>query len=1197
MIQKLIINITIFLISTVVFSQSCDTLRNYNLSDDLYSFTGDFGHALGHDFINTGTSQVTRWAEPYSVPSPIEVRVIQFVPWKVHDEGGSVVFHIYSDNAGEPGTSQYSQTIPLSSLQENFFSTVDINPGFTVNGDFWVGYELAYNSPQDTFAILGTHKPGGVNYTKFFADGTWQNTNDVYEINNTDPFISAWAVDVMVSNAPDPVASFTSNWSACLSGVFSPNASASQNVDQYDWILGDANPNTVTYNTGSGVSPSISPTQVGNDQGLYLLAYGGCRLSQVGYLVDVFNDVTASVTSSPASCGLNNGSIQISGASGGTGNFVYSINGVNFQTQNSFSNLAPGNYTVYVNSSGDGCQETYSVTVGNIPQELVTVGANQTICDGQTVSISASGNGSIQWFDGSTLVGSTPTLSVSPSSTTVYDAVLTDANGCEDTDQVQVTVNPLPNVSAGSNTSICNGESTTLTASGAATYLWDNSLGSGQSQTVSPTSTSTYTVIGTDANGCQNTSTVEVIVNNLPVVSAGSDQQICDGNNATLAASGAINYVWSNGPTGATQTVSPNTTTTYEVTGTDGNGCENTDEIEIDVLPLDDASFTFNNFCDAVTTNGPTNIATSGGSFAFNPIPSDGASINASTGEISGFVTGNSYSVEYTTNGVCPSSSIETLTVQSTDDASFSFDNICLGNNLALEPYNVATPNGVFDFSVPPSDGATINGVTGEVLNPTVNSVYEIQYTTPTGACQSSSVETVTVYNAPDVVASNDVTICDTDAATISATGADNYTWDNNVGAGASHQVTPSTTITYTVTGEDNATGCLNFDDVIVTVNTLPSILALASSTDICEGEAVTLDAVGGVSYDWDNGLGAGNTHSVTPTTTTTYEVIGQGANGCENSSEITINVNSTPALTITPDSEICEGENITISASGADGYTWDNGLNPVSAHIVSPTTTTTYNVTGENANGCQEQGTVTITVNELPVVNAGDDIEICEGEEITLTAQTNMGTISWNQGVVDGEAFVPTVSATYEVTADNNGCLASDELEVVVNELPSVDAGDDRTACINHEPQSLAGMPSGGDFSGAGVDNNIFDPETAGVGSHEITYTYTDPNGCINTGTFTFVVDGCASLAKEVEQGFVVYPNPASQFVEVKVDEGTEVLSVQLLTMQGKLLITSTNLSGDNEFRVNLSSIATGAYLIKVNTLSQQMIRKIIVQ
>lgn len=995
-----------------------------------------------------------------------------------------------------------------------------------MNGNFWVGYELAYNNPQDTFAILGTYKPGGVNYTKLFADGTWQNTNDVYEINGSDPFISAWGLDVMVSNAPDPVASFTSNFTACLSGVFNPNASGSQNVDQYSWILGDANPYTTSYNTGSGVNPSIAPTQVGNDQGLYLLAYGGCRLSSVGYLIDVFPDVQATLSTVSATCGLNNGSITVSGATGGTGYFSYSLNGINFQTQTTFNNLAPGPYTVYVNSSGNGCQETYSITVGNILQETITVGLDQTICVGQTASISASGTGNIEWFQGNTSIGTTPTISVSPTTTTVYTAVLTDANNCEDTDQVDVIVNALPTVSAGANVAICIGSSTSLTATGASTYAWDSGLGNGQTKTVSPTSTSTY-----------------------------------------------------------------------QVTGTDGNGCQNTDEVEVVVTPLDDPSFTFNNFCDAVSTNGPTNIATAGGSFAFNPGPGDGATINANTGEISNFTTGTTYSVEYTTNGTCPSSSVKTVTVQSTDDASFDFDNLCLGNNLALVPYNIATPNGDFDFNITPLDAATINGSTGEISNPTLGNSYEIIYTTPTGDCQASSVQTVTVYTAPTVVASNDETICNTEEATISATGADSYTWNNGLGAGTSHQVTPNSTITYAVTGEDNTTGCLNFDEVTITVNPLPNVLALASNTEICEGETVTLDAIGATSYIWDNNLGAGNTHTVSPTTTTTYEVAGEDANECENVSSVTITVNASPSLTVTADAEICEGDNITISASGADGYVWDNNLNPVSAHIVTPTVTTTYNVTGENANGCQDQGAVTITVNEVPVVNAGDDIEICEGEEITLTAQTSIGTISWDQGVVNGEAFTPTASGTYTATAENSGCTASDELELTINALPTVDAGDDRSACVYNEPQLLGGIPVGGDFSGPGVNNNVFDPEIAGIGSHEITYTFTDANGCSNTGTFTFVVDGCASVEEQEDFGFTVYPNPASSYVDVRIDNGLEILSIQLFTIEGKLLQTTNSLGTNNSYKVDLSNVSSGTYLIKVNASSQQMVKKIIVQ
>src|SRR5690554_7987734 len=115
-------------------------------------------------------------------------------------------------------------------------------------------------------------------------------------------------------------------------------------------------------------------------------------------------------------------------------------------------------------------------------------------------------------------------------------ATLTAANGCTDTKTVMVTANPVPTVSAGSNTTICAGEATSLTASGASSYSWNHSLGNGATHSVSPTSGTTYEVTGTDANGCENTAQVTINVNALPSVSAGSDVTICEGVATTLAA-------------------------------------------------------------------------------------------------------------------------------------------------------------------------------------------------------------------------------------------------------------------------------------------------------------------------------------------------------------------------------------------------------------------------------------------------------------------------------------------------------------------------------------------------------------------------------------------------------------------------------------------------------------------------------------
>jgi hypothetical protein len=179
--------LTILLISIGVFTyqninaQSCDTLRNYSLADNFYENSGTYGALLGHDKVNGGTSNVTQWAEPYSVGASTEVRRLVFVPWVVHDAGGGqVTFNVYQDNGGIPGAIMGSETIPLADFSENVLTEVDFTTPVTVNGNFFVGYELAYNAPQDTFAITGTFKPGGINYTQMFFDAALDDVDNIY---------------------------------------------------------------------------------------------------------------------------------------------------------------------------------------------------------------------------------------------------------------------------------------------------------------------------------------------------------------------------------------------------------------------------------------------------------------------------------------------------------------------------------------------------------------------------------------------------------------------------------------------------------------------------------------------------------------------------------------------------------------------------------------------------------------------------------------------------------------------------------------------------------------------------------------------------------------------------------------------------------------------------------------------------------
>ena len=210
-------------------------------------------------------------------------------------------------------------------------------------------------------------------------------------------------------------------------------------------------------------------------------------------------------------------------------------------------------------------------------------GADQTICIGSSTTLTASGGSVYKWSTGAT----TKSITVSPGVTTTYSVTVSEGS-ISDTDEVLVTVNPLPVADAGTDVTIESGQSTTLTATGGDTYLWSNGATTA-SITVNPAATTTYEVT-VNKNGCTSKDAVTVTVNTASTppttvtADAGKDQTICIGSSTTLTASGGSVYKWSTGATTKSITVSPNVTTTYSVTVSEGS-VSDTDEVACNGKP------------------------------------------------------------------------------------------------------------------------------------------------------------------------------------------------------------------------------------------------------------------------------------------------------------------------------------------------------------------------------------------------------------------------------------------------------------------------------------------------------------------------------------------------------------------------------------------------------------------------------------
>ncbi len=220
-----------------------------------------------------------------------------------------------------------------------------------------------------------------------------------------------------------------------------------------------------------------------------------------------------------------------------------------------------------------GACATITITVNALPLVVATT-SNNPICAGDSVTLTGSGALSYSWNN-----GVTDAVGFIPGGTLSYIVTGTDTNACSNNDTITVTVNPLPVVGyiASPDDTVCFGTNLTLNGTGAASYVWSGGITDGVA--FSAVSSQTYTVTGTDVNGCSNTTTAPIVVNSLPTVNLGAD--IVQANPPALldAGAGFSSYFWNDGST--TQTINATTNGIYFVTVTDANGCTDSDTIMV----------------------------------------------------------------------------------------------------------------------------------------------------------------------------------------------------------------------------------------------------------------------------------------------------------------------------------------------------------------------------------------------------------------------------------------------------------------------------------------------------------------------------------------------------------------------------------------------------------------------------------------
>jgi gliding motility-associated-like protein len=255
-----------------------------------------------------------------------------------------------------------------------------------------------------------------------------------------------------------------------------------------------------------------------------------------------------------------------------------------------------------------------------------------------------------------------------------------------------------------------------------------------------------------------------------------------------------------------------------------------------------------------------------------------------------------------------------------------------------------------------------------------------------------------------------------------------------------------------------------------VTVNPLPTVSVSGADT-VCAGTIVGLTASGATSYSWSpsSGLSCINcaNPNATPSTTTTYTVIGTDNAGCKDTETVTIRILSLPNVSAGRDTFVCKLNSIQLSASGAKSYVWtpaatlncDTCISP----IASPATTTTYTVTGTDSNGCVNTDQIKVSIYTQPSINAGPDQTICAGQSAQLQASGGVSYLWSPAGTLSCSACsnpvsLPLVSIDYTLVGmDNNGCSDSDKVHIEVIQRDTITISQNQEICEGESVQLLA--------------------------------------------------------------------------------------------------------------------------------------------
>lgn len=980
----------------------------------------------------------------------------------------------------------------------------------------------------------------------------------------TDPRMYPYNIDIPCASEQKNVASVTISHLAgnhtfimAISGVVTPTVTANGGSTCAGLPLTltssvSATGGTYSWSPSGGSAATASVSPMGTTT--YTLSYtlSGCTYTDTA-VVNVVPGPTISAT--PASfCSGGAGVIVTASGAGAGGTYTWSPSTGLSATTGSSVTATPAGTTTYTvtGTTSLGCTGSTTVAVTVNPSPTITCPAI-AICAGSSGTLTASGagaGGTYVWSPGTGLSATAgASVTASPATTTTYTITGTNSFGCSNTTTATVTVNNLPILNV-NNAAVCSGTSVVLNATGASTYSWSPgtylSGTTGSSVTSTPVTSITYTVSGTDVNGCIGTTTSTVTISASLDATITPPAALCVSSASQILTSATPGGTWSATCGGCINSVTgsfdpsisgPGTfTLTYTIPG----ACGSTDTELILVNPNDDASFIFP--ASICASAAPVSLvpATTGGTWT----STCGTCVTAAGVFDPSLAAIGSNDITYTTSGTCPMIQTNSIDVV----------NLVINSVPVTDALCNGSADGTITVNAP---GAVLFNIGGGFVGTNTFTVGAGTYTVTVedaGGCQENTTVTI---NEPAVmtvpISTTDPScagVCDgiIGTAPFGGTAPYTYAWSNGT---TSPFVTAACDGSYTITVTDD-NGCTASNTGVLIAPVAVNIISITPTSTLCNGSADGMVSIIASATVTSFTL-AGSTQTTgdfTGLSAGTYPITVADASGCSATATITVTEPSPVSVNANSDLTICSGQSAAIGSIATGGtapytYTWTDASGSTvgsgAAATVTPLTSGSHNytITVVDANGCGPTNDVqTITVAPPLNVVASVDQTICPGDLASINATATGGnggpyTYTWindiNSTVLTGQDqnVNPGSTTTYTVTV-SDGCTtpqATDVLVVSIYNLPSV------TYAISAQQGCV---PLTVDFNStvaAGLlSSYTWNFGDGSFGSDSATsHVFTD-DGCYHITLSVETVDGCTTDTTIYSQ-VCAHPNPVAAF------------------------------------------------------------------